>query len=173
MGDNPKTSVLNKWNQSHDIKNLFRGRWRRLRDVRMAELVADDSFSRHAGVRVPCGTDEAEGLVTAAVQPLLRAAALFRLLEPRPSGAVPRESAPSPMRQLGVIAVPSTNPTLTHGAELPTNHLVAALELDAIFFRVDRRGVYPGDLFHVVKILEGAVFVPILNDGFGLGGGDL
>ena len=22
-GDNPKTSVLNKWNQSHDIKNLF------------------------------------------------------------------------------------------------------------------------------------------------------
>ena len=23
MGDNPKTSVLNKWNQSHDIKNLF------------------------------------------------------------------------------------------------------------------------------------------------------
>lgn len=23
MGDNPKTSVLNQWNQSHDIKNLF------------------------------------------------------------------------------------------------------------------------------------------------------
>jgi choline dehydrogenase-like flavoprotein len=23
MGDNPKTSVLNKWNQSHDMKNLF------------------------------------------------------------------------------------------------------------------------------------------------------
>ena len=23
MGDNPKTSVLNKWNQSHDIKNLY------------------------------------------------------------------------------------------------------------------------------------------------------
>jgi choline dehydrogenase-like flavoprotein len=23
MGDNPKTSVLNRWNQSHDIKNLF------------------------------------------------------------------------------------------------------------------------------------------------------
>lgn len=23
MGDNPKTSVLNKWNQSHDIKNMF------------------------------------------------------------------------------------------------------------------------------------------------------
>jgi choline dehydrogenase-like flavoprotein len=23
MGDNPKTSVLNKWNQSHDIKNLL------------------------------------------------------------------------------------------------------------------------------------------------------
>ena len=23
MGDNPKTNVLNKWNQSHDIKNLF------------------------------------------------------------------------------------------------------------------------------------------------------
>jgi choline dehydrogenase-like flavoprotein len=23
MGNNPKTSVLNKWNQSHDIKNLF------------------------------------------------------------------------------------------------------------------------------------------------------
>ena len=23
MGDNPKTSVLNKYNQSHDIKNLF------------------------------------------------------------------------------------------------------------------------------------------------------
>jgi choline dehydrogenase-like flavoprotein len=23
MGDNPKTSVLNKWNQTHDIKNLF------------------------------------------------------------------------------------------------------------------------------------------------------
>jgi choline dehydrogenase-like flavoprotein len=23
MGDDPKTSVLNKWNQSHDIKNLF------------------------------------------------------------------------------------------------------------------------------------------------------
>jgi choline dehydrogenase-like flavoprotein len=23
MGDNPKTSVLNKWSQSHDIKNLF------------------------------------------------------------------------------------------------------------------------------------------------------
>ena len=23
MGENPKTSVLNKWNQSHDIKNLF------------------------------------------------------------------------------------------------------------------------------------------------------
>ena len=23
MGDNPKQSVLNKWNQSHDIKNLF------------------------------------------------------------------------------------------------------------------------------------------------------
>ena len=23
VGDNPKTSVLNKWNQSHDIKNLF------------------------------------------------------------------------------------------------------------------------------------------------------
>jgi len=23
MGDNPKTSVLNKWNQSHDIRNLF------------------------------------------------------------------------------------------------------------------------------------------------------
>ncbi len=23
MGDNPRTSVLNKWNQSHDIKNLF------------------------------------------------------------------------------------------------------------------------------------------------------
>lgn len=22
MGDNPKTSVLNKWSQSHDIKNL-------------------------------------------------------------------------------------------------------------------------------------------------------
>jgi choline dehydrogenase-like flavoprotein len=23
MGDDPKTSVLNKWNQSHDIRNLF------------------------------------------------------------------------------------------------------------------------------------------------------
>ena len=23
MGDDPKTSVLNKWNQAHDIKNLF------------------------------------------------------------------------------------------------------------------------------------------------------
>lgn len=23
MGDNPKTSVLNKWNQSHDVRNLF------------------------------------------------------------------------------------------------------------------------------------------------------
>ncbi len=23
MGDDPKKSVLNKWNQSHDIKNLF------------------------------------------------------------------------------------------------------------------------------------------------------
>lgn len=23
MGDNPKTSVLNNWKQSHDIKNLF------------------------------------------------------------------------------------------------------------------------------------------------------
>jgi choline dehydrogenase-like flavoprotein len=23
MGDNPKTSVLNQWNQSHDVKNLF------------------------------------------------------------------------------------------------------------------------------------------------------
>jgi choline dehydrogenase-like flavoprotein len=23
MGDDPKTSVLNKWNQTHDIKNLF------------------------------------------------------------------------------------------------------------------------------------------------------
>ena len=23
MGDNPKTSVLNRWNQSHDVKNLF------------------------------------------------------------------------------------------------------------------------------------------------------
>jgi choline dehydrogenase-like flavoprotein len=23
MGDDPHTSVLNKWNQSHDIKNLF------------------------------------------------------------------------------------------------------------------------------------------------------
>ncbi len=23
MGDNPRTSVLNKWNQSHDVKNLF------------------------------------------------------------------------------------------------------------------------------------------------------
>jgi choline dehydrogenase-like flavoprotein len=23
MGDNPKTSVLNKWGQSHDMKNLF------------------------------------------------------------------------------------------------------------------------------------------------------
>jgi choline dehydrogenase-like flavoprotein len=23
MGDDPKTSVLNKWNQSHDVKNLF------------------------------------------------------------------------------------------------------------------------------------------------------
>jgi len=23
MGDNPRTSVLNKWNQSHDIKDLF------------------------------------------------------------------------------------------------------------------------------------------------------
>src|SRR4051794_33101374 len=23
MGDNPKTSVLNRYNQSHDIKNLF------------------------------------------------------------------------------------------------------------------------------------------------------
>jgi choline dehydrogenase-like flavoprotein len=23
MGDNPKTSVLNKYSQSHDIKNLF------------------------------------------------------------------------------------------------------------------------------------------------------
>jgi hypothetical protein len=31
------------------------------------------------------------------------------------------------MRQLGVIAVPRANPKLTHGAELPTNHPVAAL----------------------------------------------
>jgi hypothetical protein len=31
------------------------------------------------------------------------------------------------MRQLGVIAVPGTSPKLTHGAELPTNHPVAAL----------------------------------------------
>ena len=23
MGDNPKASILNKWNQSHDIRNLF------------------------------------------------------------------------------------------------------------------------------------------------------
>jgi len=23
MGNDPRTSVLNKWNQSHDIKNLF------------------------------------------------------------------------------------------------------------------------------------------------------
>jgi glucoside 3-dehydrogenase (cytochrome c) catalytic subunit len=23
MGNDPKTSVLNKWNQTHDIKNLF------------------------------------------------------------------------------------------------------------------------------------------------------
>ena len=23
MGDNPKTSVLNKWSQCHDIKNLY------------------------------------------------------------------------------------------------------------------------------------------------------
>ena len=27
MGDDPKTSVLNKWSQSHDIKNLVRGGW--------------------------------------------------------------------------------------------------------------------------------------------------
>src|SRR5271167_144058 len=32
------------------------------------------------------------------------------------------------MRQLGVIAVPNANPKLTHGAELLTNHSVAALE---------------------------------------------
>src|SRR5271155_624143 len=38
-----------------------------------------------------------------------------------------RAAVYGPMRQLGVIAVPSSNPKLTHGAELVTNHPVAAL----------------------------------------------
>src|ERR1039458_1711469 len=33
----------------------------------------------------------------------------------------------SPMRQLGVMSAPNVNPTLTHGAELPTNHPVTAV----------------------------------------------
>jgi hypothetical protein len=40
----------------------------------------------------------------------------------------PHDETPwSPMRELGVIAVHGTNPKLTHGAELPTNHPVTAL----------------------------------------------
>jgi len=40
------------------------------------------------------------------------------------------------MRQLGVIAVPSASPKLTHGAEVPTNHPVTALggAADALCF---------------------------------------
>jgi hypothetical protein len=55
------------------------------------------------------------------------------------------------MRQLGVIAVSNANPKLTHGAELPTNHPVAAL---AAFLWFQAAGIAPVKLATVCEVLK-------------------
>ena len=58
MGDDPRASVLNSWNQSHDIRN-FVGRGRQqFRYSRMAESHVDDHGPVDAGIRVHGRADE-------------------------------------------------------------------------------------------------------------------
>ena len=58
MGDDPKKSVLNKWNQTHDIKNLLVVDGASFRHLRLAESDHDDSGALDARVGASGGRDE-------------------------------------------------------------------------------------------------------------------
>ena len=58
MGADPKTSVLNQFCQTHDIKNLFVMDAVGVRLRRLPEPDADDHGARRARQRLPDGTDE-------------------------------------------------------------------------------------------------------------------
>ena len=53
MGNDPKKSVLNAFNQTHDVKNLFRDGRSKLRVVSVPESDADDDGDHGAGLRSP------------------------------------------------------------------------------------------------------------------------
>ena len=63
MGNDPKKSVLNKYNQAHDRQESVRGRWRIICDI--GRLRADLNYwsARGAGFRLHHSTDETEGVM--------------------------------------------------------------------------------------------------------------
>ena len=60
MSDDPKKGVVNKWNQSHDMKNLFITDASVFVSCRLAESDHHDVRTRHACVRIP-GRGDAQG----------------------------------------------------------------------------------------------------------------
>ena len=71
MGDNPKTSVLNKWNQSHDIKNLYVVDGAAFATLRLAEPHHDNRLALHARIRTPRRANE-EGRAVAVLLARIR-----------------------------------------------------------------------------------------------------
>ena len=60
MGDDPKKSVLNKWCQSHDVKNLFVVDGASFVTLRLAKSDHDDSFALYAGLGISGRSDAHE-----------------------------------------------------------------------------------------------------------------
>ena len=58
MGSDPKTSVLNQFQQSHDVKQPFRRRRQQPRERVVPEPDVDDHGARDAVLRAPGGSDE-------------------------------------------------------------------------------------------------------------------
>ena len=64
MGDNPKTSVLNKWCQSHDHQKPVRRRWSQLRQRRLAKSNHDHRGASHAILGVSGRADASRKCLT-------------------------------------------------------------------------------------------------------------